>query len=375
MIEQEFGTFFLPGPTEVRPEVLAAMSRPMLAHRGKAFEALFARCQPGLHALFGTKRPVYVSTSSATGLMEAGIRNGPPGAVLALVNGQFSERFASIARACGRPVETVEVPYGSTFDLAAVDRALGAREYAIVTVVHSETSTGVLTDIRAISDVAHRHGAICLIDSVTGVGAAPLEFDAWRLDYLLTGSQKGLALPPGMAFVATSAAYIEQAARALDRGMYFDLVEYDRFAAKNQTPNTPAVSLLYALEVQMERVLAEGVEARWRRHAEMRDATVRWVREAAQRLAIDMRVLAPDGHQSPTVTAIVLPSGVAPKDVVAAVAARGFTIGGGLGRLADSTFRIGHMGEHTLAGLGRCLCAVEGALTELTKKQYRVPST
>ena len=368
MTRPEFGTFFLPGPTEVRPEVLAAMSRPMLAHRGKAFEALFARCEVGLQALFRTARPVYVSTSSATGLMEAGIRNGPPGAVLALVNGQFSERFASIARACGREVDTVEVPFGSTLDLDAVDRALGAHAYAIVTVVHSETSTGVLTDVRAVSDLAHRRGAICLIDSVTGVGAAPLEFDAWGLDYLLTGSQKGLALPPGMAFVATSAAYIEGAARANDRGLYFDLVEYDRFAAKNQTPNTPAVSLLYALEVQMERVLAEGVEARWQRHAAMRDATVRWVGEAAQRLAIDMRVLAPEGHRSPTVTAIVLPPDIAPKRLVAAVAERGFTIGGGLGRLADSTFRIGHMGEHTMEGLGRCLCAVEGALIELCKR-------
>ena len=368
MTRPEFGTFFLPGPTEVRPEVLAAMARPMLAHRGKAFEALFARCQPGLQALFGTVRPVYVSTSSATGLMEAGIRNGPAGAVLALINGQFSERFASIARACGREVDTVEVPFGATFDLADVDRALGARSYAIVTVVHSETSTGVLTDVRAVSDLAHRHHAVCLIDSVTGVGAAPIAFDAWGLDYLLTGSQKGLALPPGMAFVATSAAYVEGAARAEDRGLYFDLVEYDRFAAKNQTPNTPAVSLLYALEVQMERVLAEGVEARWGRHAAMRDATVRWVRDAAQRLGVDMRVLAPEGHQSPTVTTIVLPPDVPPKELVAAVAARGFTIGGGLGPLADSTFRIGHMGEHTMEGLGRCLCAVEGALIGLCKR-------
>lgn len=362
MTTGEFGTFFLPGPTEVRPEVLAAMAKPMLPHRGKAFEALFASCQPGLQAIFGTARPVYVGTCSATGFMEAGIRNGPPGRVLALVNGQFSERFSSIASACGREVDELRVDYGRGFDLLQVKRALGLRDYALVTVVHSETSTGVLTDVRAVSDLAHEHRAMCLIDGVTSVGAALIDFDASGLDYVLTGSQKGLALPPGLAFAVASQRYIDAAAGVKERGLYFDLVEYERFIAKHQTPNTPAVSLLYALQVQMERILAEGTEARYRRHAAMRDATVKWVAEAAARLGIAMHVLAPEGQRSPTVTTIVLPRPMPPKALVSAVAARGFTIGGGLGPLADTTYRIGHMGEHTLDGLGKCLCAVEGAL-------------
>lgn len=367
MTEKPFGSFFLPGPTEVRPEVLAALSKPMLAHRGKAFEELFASCQPGLQGLFGTSRPVYVATSSATGLMEAGIRNGPPGRVLALVNGQFSERFANIARACGRDVDELRIDYGRCFDTAHVKRVLALRDYALVTVVHSETSTGVLTDVRAVSDLAHAHGAMCLIDGVTSVGATLIDFDASGLDYALTGSQKGLALPPGLAFAVASQRYIDGAAAVTDRGLYFDLVEYERFIAKNQTPNTPAVSLLFALQVQMERILAEGTEARYRRHAAMRDATVKWVAEAAARLGIEMSVLAPEGHRSPTVTTIVLPPSMPPKRLVAAVAARGFTIGGGLGSLTETTYRIGHMGEHTLDGLGKCLCAVEGALMELVK--------
>lgn len=365
MSEQPFGSFFLPGPTEVRPEVLAAMSRPMLAHRGKAFEELFASCQPGLQAIFGTSRPVYVGTCSATGFMEAGVRNGPPGRVLALVNGQFSERFANIARACGRDVDELRLEYGQVFDLEQVQRTLSLRDYALVTVVHSETSTGVLTDVRAVADLAHEHGAMCLIDGVTSVGATHIGFDASGLDFVLTGSQKGLALPPGLAFAVASQRYIDEAAGVTDRGLYFDLVEYERFIAKLQTPNTPAISLLYALQVQMHRIVAEGTEARYARHAAMRDATAKWVGEAATRLGIEMRVLAPEGHRSPTVTTIVLPPSVAPKQLVAAVAARGFTIGGGLGPLADTTYRIGHMGEHTLEGLGKCLCAVEGALMEL----------
>lgn len=365
MSEKPFGTFFLPGPTEVRPEVLAAMAKPMLAHRGTAFEELFASCQPGLQAIFGTARPVYVGTCSATGLMEAGVRNGPPGRVLSLVNGQFSERFANIARACGRETEELRVEHGQGFDLVEVRRALGLRDYALVTVVHSETSTGVLTDVRAVSDLAHEHGAMCLIDGVTSVGAAAIDFDASGLDYTLTGSQKGLALPPGLAFAVASQRYIDQAARVDDRGLYFDLVEYERFIQKNQTPNTPAVSLLFALQVQMERILGEGIEGRFRRHAEMRDGTAKWVVEAAERVGIPMHVLAPEGQRSPTVTTIVLPPSIAPKRLVTAVAERGITIGGGLGPLAENTFRIGHMGDHTMAGLGKCLCAVEGALATL----------
>lgn len=365
MTATTFGTFFLPGPTEVHPEVLEAMMQPMLPHRGPRFEDLFARCQVGLRALFRTSRPVYVSTSSATGLMEAGIRNAPAGAVLALVNGQFSERFAAIARACGREVTSIKVPWGAGFDLEEVARTLAGGRFSVVTVVHSETSTGVLTDVRAVNALARRHGAVCLIDSVTGIGAAPLEFDAWELDYALTGSQKGMALPPGLAFAAASAEFVRNAAAAERRGLYFDLVEFDRFAQKNQTPNTPAVSLLFALAKQMERMLAEGIEARWDRHERMRAATERWVTECAGRLGIEMRLLAPAGQRSPSVSTIVLPASLPAKKLVPAVEKRGIVIGGGLGTLVESTYRIGHMGDHDVEGLGRCLCSVEGALGEL----------
>lgn len=367
MTTTSFGTFFLPGPTEVHPDVLAAMTRPMLPHRSRKFEELFARCQAGLKALFRTTRPVFVSTSSATGLMEAGVRNAPPGRVLCLVNGQFSERFGAIARACGRDVDLLTVAFGAGFDLAEVERRLASRAYAVLTVVHSETSTGVLTDIRAVNALARRHGATCLVDSVTGIGAAPVEFDAWELDYVLTGSQKGLALPPGLAFAVASEAFMHNAAQAADRGLYFDLVEFERFSAKNQTSNTPALSLMYALEVQMERMQREGVEARWERHATMRAATERWVAECAARLGIAMRMLAPEGMRSPSVSTVLLPEGMDARKLLPLVEAHGITIGGGLGPLVHTTFRIGHMGDHTMDGLGRCLCAVEGALGQLVQ--------
>lgn len=361
-----FGTFFLPGPTEVRPEILQAMTRPMIPHRGRDFERLFARVHEGLRDLFRTRQPVLVSSSSATGLMEASVRCAPPGAVLSLVNGAFSERYANIAERCGRETDVIDVPWGEVVPLERVEARLRDRRYAAVTVVHSETSTGALTDVRGVTELARRHGALCLVDSVTGVGGAPLDFDGWEMDFVLTGSQKAFALPPGLAFGAASADYVRQAAAAPARGVYFDVVEFVRSAERNQTPNTPAISLLYAVEAQVERIAAEGgAEARWQRHREMAELTWRWVSRLADRFGDGYRVLAAEGERSPTVTTVTLPATVESAALVAAVAARGYVIGGGYGRLRDTTFRIGHMGDHTVDGLAGCLSAVEDALAEL----------
>jgi Serine-pyruvate aminotransferase/archaeal aspartate aminotransferase len=246
-----FGTFFLPGPTEVREEVMAAMMRPMIPHRGSEFEELFGRLQEGLSLVFRTDRPVFISTSSATGMMEAAIRCAPAGRILCLVNGAFSERFAHIASMCGRETDRYDVQWGQVHAIPQLEERLSTRKYAAITTVHSETSTGALNDVRAISDCAHRFGIFCLIDSVSGLAGAELRFDEWKLDYVLTGSQKAFALPPGISFAAASAEFLEQAKKTRDRGVYFDIVEMDTYARKNQTPNTPALSLLFALEVQL----------------------------------------------------------------------------------------------------------------------------
>lgn len=369
-----FGTFFLPGPTEVRPEILAAMQRPMIAHRGREFETLFAGIEAGLRDVFLTGRPVYVSTSSASGLMEGAIRNAPLGPILCLVNGAFSERFAKIATACAREVVVLSVPWGQTFDLDAVEDRIeagsGGTPFSAVTVVHSETSTGVLTDVRAIAELAHRHDAMCIVDSVTGVGGAELTADAWELDFVLTGSQKALALPPGLAFAVASAEFVERARKVPARGLYFDVVEFEEFAQRNQTPSTPAISLLYALEAQLGDIGREGIERRWARHDAMRDATIEWVARCAEQIgdrAEGLGVLAPEGARSPTITTVTLPAGVKGPDVVRAVWADRYVIGGGYGKLKETTIRIGHMGDHTLDGLMGCLKACESALEELLR--------
>src|SRR5471030_1898454 len=168
VVPPSFGTFFVPGPTEVRPEILSEMTRPMIGHRGRAFEAMFARIEAGLRDVLLTARPVYVGATSATGFMEMAIRNAPEGAILSLVNGGFSERFAKVAESCGRRVERIVAPWGGTFDLDLVEKTLAAHQFAAVTVAHSETSTGVLADVRAIAPIAHLHDAFLIVDSVSG---------------------------------------------------------------------------------------------------------------------------------------------------------------------------------------------------------------
>jgi aspartate aminotransferase-like enzyme len=355
------GTFFFPGPTEVRQAVLDAMAQPMIPHRGAAFEAMFMRIQESLRTIFGTRRPVYVSSSSATGLMEAGVRCAPAGRILSVVNGAFSARFAAIAQGCARETDVLEVPWGQTVDLDQLADRLRGTRYAALTIVHSETSTGARQDVRAAQRLARERGTMCLVDSVTGIGGAELRFDDWELDYALTGSQKALALPPGLAFAAASEAFIAAARATPGRGLYFDLVEFDAYALKGQTPNTPAIPLFYAADLQLSAIAGEGMDARWARHAAMAQRTYAWADALRARHGDALGVLAREGHRSPTVTSLTLPESLPASTVLKAVKERGFTIGSGYGRNKETTVRVGHMGDHTLEGLERCLQACDEA--------------
>jgi aspartate aminotransferase-like enzyme len=352
-----FGTFFLPGPTEVHSEVLKAMSRPMISHRGPEFEEIFVRVQEGMKKVFVTGRPVFISTSSGTGMMEAAIRCAPQGKILSLVNGAFSERFAGIAESCGREVERYEVAWGEIHEVAELERRLAAGKFAAVTVAHSETSSGALNDVRALSDAAHRRDVLCMIDSVSGLAGAELRFDEWGLDYVLTGSQKALALPPGLAFSVASEKFMSLARSAENRGTYYDLVEYEEFTRNRQAPNTPAISLYFALDFQLGRILAEGMERRWERHLEMQEQVIDWVKKTG------LSLIAVAHGRSPTVSCIELGGGTDMQAFLDRVAAQGITLGTGYGKLKASTFRIGHMGDHTVGTIERCLAACEEALS------------
>jgi aspartate aminotransferase-like enzyme len=346
-----FGRFFLPGPVDVRPEVLAQMSKGMIGHRVPEMVALMGYIQPRLRTIFGTTRPVYVSASSATGLMEGAVRNGARRHVLSLVNGAFSQRFHRITLANGLKADALEVPWGQVHTPDVLDDALRRGIYDAVTVVHSETSTGALNPIRELAEVVHKNGDVAiLVDSVSGLAGAPLFADDWQLDFVLTGSQKAFAIPPGLAFGVAQESVLERARSKTDRGVYFDFLEFEQNLEGNQTPNTPAVSLLYATAEQVEHIVQEGMAARWARHAAMADRTYRWVDEMNER-GVKLGIVAPAGARSPTVTCIRLPEGRTGPQVVAETRKRGFAIATGYGKLKEESFRIGHMGDHTVAGL------------------------
>ena len=352
----EPGRFFLPGPTEVHPDVLAAQDGPMIGHRGKAIVDLLTSIDEGLKPVFSTQRPVIVSTSSATGLMEAAVRNGVlDGKVLSLISGAFSKRFADIAAACGHEVERWEVEWGTVHDPEELGQRLAQGGYDAVTLSQSETSTGSLQDLEAIAEVVRRHqDTLLLVDSVTGIGGVETHTDDWGIDFILTGSQKALALPPGLAFGVANDAILERSVKAPAKGWYFDLEMLHSQISEHQTPATPAISLLYALDYQLKRINAETMETRWKRHLDMQQRTFDWVREMNEK-GIDVGILAAEGHRSPTVTCITSDRS---RRIVVDMFERGWVIGGGYGKLKDSTFRIGHMGDHTLEELEELLAVL-----------------
>jgi aspartate aminotransferase-like enzyme len=345
--------FFLPGPVWVRDAVRQAMAHEAIGHRGKAFADLYADIPPRLQRVFRTRQFVFTTTSAATGLWEAALLNLMPERVLSLVSGAFSERWRACARDLGIPVDALEAPWGTPVDPAEVGRALAKTRYEAVTVVHSETSTGTLNDLEAIARaVRESSDAFLIADVVTSVAGSPVEADAWGLDFALSGSQKALALPPGLGIAFASDRYRGRA-RERSRCHYLRVTEAEAFAAKNQTPYTPSTPHLFALDVQLDHILEETLEGRWARHDALRRRVEAWAGERGYGFA------APEGARSWTVSCLKPPEGVSPEGLVAGVKERGFTIGGGYGKWKPSTFRIGHMGDVDLASLEVLLAALD----------------
>ena len=274
-----FGTNFLPGPTDVHPEVLAAQAQPMFSHRGPRMRGLLEEVEPGLQECFGTRQPVFIQTCSGTGLLEVAVRNGVRRRVLVAVGGYFGEYFARIAEGCGKEAVRVHVHPGSAVTPEQLEEFLDGPPVDAVLVVHSESSTGALADIPALAQVVHRReDVLFLVDGVTSVGAMPIEMDRWGADYYCTGSQKALGLPPGLAFGAASDGFRARAERQEDAGYYFSARRLISIARDHLPWWTPAVSLLLALECQMRRIREQGGwTARWARHQRMRELVDRWI--------------------------------------------------------------------------------------------------
>lgn len=351
---------FIPGPVDVAPETYAAMAGPTIGHRGADFEELYASIQPGIRKIVGTTRPVFFSTSSAWGVMEGCVRNLVKKKVLNLCCGAFSDKWFDVSLSCGKEAEKIQVEWGQPIDPEMVREKLSGGGFDTVTLVHNETSTGVLNPLKEIVEVVKSFDDVLMVvDTVSSLSAMPIGFDELGLDVLLAGVQKALALPPGLAVFATSEAALERAASVPDRGYYFDFCEFAKNDAKHNTPSTPAIPHLYGLRERVEVIMGEGLEERYERHRENN----RMVHEWGARHGFDL--LPPEGFRSLSLSCFVTPGNLDQSGWIKSVIANhGFAINGGYGKIKGQTFRISNMGNETAETMQELLDALD---TELPK--------
>ena len=333
---------FIPGPTHVREEILQAQAAPMIGHRAPEYAALQAEVTPKLQQLLYTQQRVYLYASSSTGAMEGSIRQASTKRILNTVCGAFSKRWHQITAANGVPCDKVEVPMGQAITPELVDEALSKGDYDAITIVMNETSTGVMNPVAEIAALVHAKypDVLILVDAVSCMAGAKIEFDAWGLDVCLAGVQKCFALPPGLTVCAVSDRARERALQVPNRGYYFSYEQMDKKYDKHQTPATPAISLIQALNKQLDDILAAGLEARWERHKEMAAIVRDWARKYFA-LYSDERYL------SPTVTNVKNTRGISVAKLNEELRQRGAMISNGYGDLKEKCFRIAHMGDLT----------------------------
>jgi aspartate aminotransferase-like enzyme len=354
---------FTPGPTPVPPQVLAALGEPVLHHRAPDFRDVYARVLGRLQEVHRTQSDVLLFTCSGTGAFESAIVSlcSPGERVLAVSAGSFGERWVTMARTFGCEVEELRYAWGETPAPEDLARKLDEIEpVSLVFLVHSETSTGVVADIQALAAVAKAAGALVVVDAVSSLGAVPLEMDDWGLDVVISGSQKALMTPPGLATAAVSAAGWEQVARSTLPSYYFDWERTRKAQQKLDSAFTPAVSLIVALDVALGLLLDAGLDAAFERHVRLGRACRAGIK------AMGLELFSPDEDRSAVVTAVRMPEGLDATDLTLALRERhGVTIAGGQGDLKGAIFRIGHIGWYDEFDIATALSAVELVLGDL----------
>lgn len=354
---------FTPGPTPVPPQVLAALAEPVLHHRAPDFREIYARVLGRLQEVHRTEADVLLFTCSGTGAFESAIVNlcSPGERVLSVSAGNFGERWTAMARTFGCEVEELRYAWGETPVAADLERKLAEIDpVSLVFLVQSETSTGVVADVESLARVAKDAGALVVVDAVSSLGAVPLEMDEWELDVVVSGSQKALMAPPGLATAAVSPAAWEQVARAALPSFYFDWERTRKAQAKLDSAFTPAVSLVVALDVALGLLLEGGLEAAFERHVRLGRAC------RAGITAMGLELFSPDEDRAAVVTAARMPEGFESSQLTLALRDRhGVTIAGGQGELKDAIFRIGHIGWYDEFDIATALSAVELVLGEL----------
>lgn len=345
---------FIPGPVNVHPDILRAMARPPINHRGRDFAQLYEALLPKAQWLMKTGNPVYFSTSSAIGIMEACARNVVSKRGLHLTCGSFSEQWYEISRQCGKEADALSVEWGKANRPDDLKKALDTGKYDTVCSVYSETSTAVLNPLPEIAAVVRGYPEVVFcVDTVSALGATPVMVDEWGIDVCFASVQKGLALPPGFAVFSVSAKAMERARTVRDRGYYFDFLVFEQYAKKSQTPTTPSIPHLYGLNAQLDRIKAEGLENRWKRHRQLANRTQRWAESG-------WACFAEAGYRSDATTAVVNTRKIDVSSLNKHLKQElNVVIASGYGKLKETTFRIGHVGETTLEQLDVCLSEID----------------
>jgi aspartate aminotransferase-like enzyme len=355
---QPHDKLFIPGPVEVSAKTLAAFSRPMIGHRGEDFKNLYRDIHPKLQTLFATKHPVFLSTSSAWGVMEASIRNLVSRGVLCCMCGAFSDKWLDVARRCGKTAEPLPVEWGKHIDHTDLDRALASGKFDTVTLIHNETSTGVMNPLPEICCTLAKYPEVILIvDTVSSFSAMKIDMDALGIDLMLTGAQKALALPPGFSLFSVSEQAFSRAEQQSDRGYYFDFLEFKKQQGGNMTPSTPSIGHIYALQSKLEEIFEEGLTARYERHARTNQLVHDWVESA------NFEFFAEKGFRSKTLTCVKNNRGIDVAKLVKTLCERHhLVIDGGYGKIKGQTFRLSNMGDETEETVSHLLACLDDCL-------------
>ncbi|CAH2032615.1 pyridoxal-phosphate-dependent aminotransferase family protein [Trichlorobacter ammonificans] len=348
---------FIPGPINIAPEIFTAMSQPMIGHRMKEYAELHGRVTTGLKRLLSTEDRVFLATSSAFGVMEGAVRNLVKGRCANFCNGAFSDKWHDVTRRCGKDADAISVPWGQPITPELVERTLATGKYDSMTMIHNETSTGVMSPLAEIADIMRRYpDVVFIVDTVSSVSALPIPVQALGIDCCIFGVQKALALPPGLAVFTATEKALKRAASVENRGYYFDFMEFSSNDDKNNTPSTPCISLIYGLDCQLQRIFSEGLEARWDRHRLMAEQTRSFVRERG------FQLFAPEGYRSLTLTCVENSRGIDLAGLKKRLGERGYAFDDGYGKIKGQTFRIAHMGDLQPAELEEFLAVVDEEL-------------